>query len=87
MFTLTLSQQKKLNQWLEQEVYPSVVSEIKLSPDLGLSIFTSADGVEVPYAGAIGGDVTYSFTPTSLGTVIKVESWGRVLDLTEYDMW
>ena len=41
------------------------------------------------YLGAIGGSYTYSFTPTTLGTVIKVKdnSNGRELDLTDYDEW
>lgn len=37
-------------------------------------------------SGAIGGEYTYSFTPTSLGTIIKVhnEMTKQELDLTEY---
>jgi hypothetical protein len=42
-----------------------------------------------PYYGAIGGELTYMFTPTSLGVVVKVkhEYTGDVLDLTEYSDW
>ena len=42
-----------------------------------------------PYAGASGGALTYSFTPTNLGTVVKVteELSGKVIDLTEYEDW
>jgi hypothetical protein len=39
--------------------------------------------------GAIGGRFTYSFTPTSLGTIVKVhdELTKQELDLTDYDCW
>lgn len=41
------------------------------------------------YTGAIGSRFTYSFTPTSLGTVVKVyDNLHRTeIDLTDYDMW
>ncbi len=39
------------------------------------------------YAGAIGGRLTFSFTPTSLGTVVKVRDGisDKEVDLTDYD--
>lgn len=41
------------------------------------------------YTGAIGGRFTYSFTPTNLGTVVKVkdELDGTKIDLSDYDSW
>ena len=41
------------------------------------------------YLGAIGGTYTFSFTPTTLGTVIVVKnnSNGEEIDLTEYEDW
>lgn len=41
------------------------------------------------YVGAIGGRITYSFTPTTLGTVVKVydELTKDEIDLTEYEKW
>lgn len=40
------------------------------------------------YTGAIGGKYTYSFTPTSLGTVHKVAcACGASHDATRYDWW
>ena len=41
----------------------------------------------VAYYGAIGGGYTYSFTPTGLGTVVKVRNGltGDVLDITDYE--
>lgn len=42
-----------------------------------------------PYHGAIGGAYTYSFTPTSLGCVVKVRNsmTGDEIDVTDYEAW
>ncbi|OGY62855.1 MAG: hypothetical protein A2745_01335 [Candidatus Harrisonbacteria bacterium RIFCSPHIGHO2_01_FULL_44_13] len=38
--------------------------------------------------GAIGGKITYCFTPTTIGTIIRVEcACGKDIDLTDYDGW
>jgi len=40
------------------------------------------------YVGAIGGAITYSFTPTGIGIIIKIKcACGSELDLTETDNW
>ena len=41
------------------------------------------------YTGAAGGRFTYSFTPTNIGTVIKVHDSvsGWSADFTDYDSW
>lgn len=37
---------------------------------------------------AIGGEFTYCFTPTGLGTIVKVKHYqGEELDLTDYESW
>ncbi len=42
----------------------------------------------IAYEGAIGGKITYQFTPTSLGMVEKVIcSCGKECDVTDYDDW
>lgn len=43
----------------------------------------------VPYGGAIGGSLTYSFTPTGLGviTVVTCNHTHKELDITNYDNW
>jgi hypothetical protein len=45
--------------------------------------------LESTYAGAIGGRFTYSFTPTSLDTIVKVTDGltNNTIDLTDYDSW
>lgn len=42
-----------------------------------------------PYAGAIGGQFSYIFTPTSIGCVIKVLNHftGEECDVTDYEEW
>lgn len=41
---------------------------------------------KLTYTGAIGGRLTYSFTPTGLGTVVKVKcACGEEIDLTDYN--
>ena len=41
------------------------------------------------YYGAIGGVLTYSFTPTGLGVIftVKHDATGNELDLTDVDEW
>ena len=37
---------------------------------------------------AIGGALTYEFTPTSLGTVVKIKCHcGKELDVSDYENW
>lgn len=39
-------------------------------------------------SGSIGGAITYSFTPTGLGVVVKVKcACGEEKDLTNYEEW
>jgi len=42
-----------------------------------------------PYYGATGGVLTYCFTPTSLGVIVKVRhgATSEELDLTDYESW
>ena len=46
-------------------------------------------GLDDVYCGAIGGRITYSFTPTSIGTIVKIKDsvTGKELDLTDYYTW
>jgi len=41
------------------------------------------------YCGAIGGRITFKFTPTGLGEIIKVEDTytKKEIDLTNYENW
>jgi hypothetical protein len=87
-FTVTLEEQQKINDWLHTEVYPAIVAKQKKS-SLANMIVSDEDGNELPYFGAIGGDVTYQFTPNSIGMAFVVihGSTGQKLDLTDYESW
>lgn len=40
------------------------------------------------YSGAIGGRLTYQFTPTGLGCVVKIIcGCGEEIDVTDYGYW
>lgn len=83
-FEITDKQQERINQWLKV-----------LKPDLILLLKKSIleyDDLAIDdelYVGAIGGELTYIFMPTGIGTVIKVREnvTGQELNLTDYGAW
>jgi len=87
-FTIHDLDLKKIDEWLHEVVYPKVIEHHKKDPNLGIWLLKNANGMEYPYYGAIGGDLTYQFTPTSLGVIIKVlHVSGAELDITDYSLW
>ena len=91
MFQLDRSELLKLDGWLKKDIYPRVVERQLQCPKLAKLITEDPRGHKVPYTGAIGGGLTYSFTPPSLGTVVKV-TWNdgvlnETIDLTDYNLW
>ena len=90
-FTLTDEELKAIDEWLMDEIYPEVIAEQKRNfkaNEINPVVLSHWEDGQ-PYGGAIGGGVTYSFTPTSLGVVVKVKEahTGKELDLTDYDSW
>jgi hypothetical protein len=91
-FRITAEDNAKIVKWLEEEVYPPIVEAQLKDPSTASMLYRNKDGKIRPYTGAIGGGLTYEFTPTSLGVVFKV-IWGKglpgekSLDLTDYDSW
>ena len=90
-FSLSPADSQKIHQWLQNKVYPEIAAQQKAAGGF-LASMVMEDGETVqPYFGAIGGAVTYSFTPTSLGTVVKATvEYGPdiyTLDLTNYEEW
>lgn len=88
MFTLTEQQKIKLSEWMREQRKKAIESQRKTITNPSTIIQQSwADGY--PYTGAIEGAVTYMFTPTSIGTVIKVK-YGlteETIDLSDYENW
>lgn len=87
-FELTPKEVQKVNDWLASTVYPAIIEKQKESAELQKMHF-ARDAWEhgYPYEGAIGGGVTYEFTPTSIGVVMKVKYAEFELDLTDYATW
>jgi hypothetical protein len=92
MFRITSEESAKIGKWLEEVIFPPIVEKQLKDPDIAHLLFTDENGKIHPYTGAIGGGLTYQFTPTSLGTVTKViwncgSPYEQVLDVTDYDCW
>jgi hypothetical protein len=79
MFDLTKDQWRRLQEWSSAQNDKVA----KMQDD------ASCDFPCTPYYGAIGGHLTYSFTPTSIGTIVVVENnvTKEKIDLTDYDLW
>jgi len=92
-FEITAEEKAKVDDWLKTVVYPYIVENQRRDPRITHLIFES-DGVEYPYTGAIGGGLTYSFSPTGLGVITvvthpKMDNTGEnfELNLTDYSSW
>jgi hypothetical protein len=91
VFALTSEQVKQLSTWFKK--VNSEAKQIQRSQyqreDAMHEYNILTNGGEDIYTGAIGGRFTYSFTPTSLGVVVKVRDaiTGLEEDLTNYDHW
>lgn len=85
MFELTPQQEEKLNTWLALQYKEKIEEQRKTMSPEDFSCLT-LDG-EFPYTGAIGGGLTYCFSPTSLGVITVVKFFDKQIDLTDYAMW
>lgn len=86
-FSLSPEDLKKIDDWLHEVVYPPIVEEQKKDPEIAFLLFKDSQGRVHPYEGACGGGLTYHFTPTSLGTVVRVSYRDQELDLTDWENW
>jgi hypothetical protein len=87
IFELNAKQQEKLNDWLAERRVDQVQQQKRyILPDNPLyQIYKSNWEMGFPYTGAIDTSETFMFTPTSVGTIVKVKYMDLVLDLTEYE--
>jgi len=84
-FEISPNQHQKIQEW-QKAIDLRVIEEQRHTLD-NWAVLTSNG--EYPYYGAIGGSLTYSFTPTALGVVIKVTHGytNETLDVTDYENW
>ncbi len=91
MFELTKRQSEMLEEWLEKQDKISIDKqkiEVSLT-DPFYDIFKESWEQGFPYSGTTGSNITYCFTPTTLGMIVKVKHHVSLeeIDLTEYDKW
>lgn len=87
-FSLTEKQNTILDKWLKEQDKKAIeIQKQNYQNPTTFMMISWEDGY--PYGGAIGGRVTYSFTPTSIGLIIKVtySLTNETIDLTDYDNW
>lgn len=88
-FELSNVEKAKVDAWLKETVYPEVIAWQKKNVKNPDFIYKMCWNDGYPYEGAIGGGVTYEFTPTSIGNIINVRyktfEQEFKLDVTDYD--
>ncbi len=84
MFALDDDQKAKLAVWTAAQ-NAKVLAKQREQNDPIIRLFIE-DG---PYYGAIGGELTYCFTPNSIGMSVTVKHsvTGEEIDLTDFDSW
>lgn len=91
VFTITDTEMEKLNTWLNEQDALAIENQKETikEDDPSYQWYRSCWDEGYPYTGAIGGGLTYSFSPTSIGMVVKVHYalTGATVDLTDYDLW
>lgn len=87
-FEITKEDRAKIDKWLMTEVYPVIIEEQKQTDMVRNEAAKACWEDGYPYTGAIGGGLTYCFSPTSIGMSFVVTFLDRFkLDLTDYDSW
>jgi len=91
VFGLTKDQEIKLKEWTKEQEALALKSQLEKAKKNEIPYSSVVKSLEngIPYYGAIGGALTYSFTPTSLGVVVSVEHafTKNSIDLTNYGEW
>lgn len=87
-FELSVEQQAQVDAWLRETVYPEVIAKQREEFKVHTPFMEYSWDAGFPYEGASGGGLTYEFTPTGLGTVVRVTyTKDYTLDISEYDLW
>lgn len=87
-FEISQYGQAKFKTWLADQNKLAVKMQ-KAIEDNPTSFHQMCWEVGEPYAGAIGGIITFSFIPTSVGCIVKAihNITKNEIDLTDYDNW
>lgn len=87
-FQLDEEQVKKYEAWAEEVAAKGVEKQKAEIMNPGPEYVVSWE-MGFPYTGAVGGEITFCFTPTSLGNVCVVtdQVTGEKINLTDYDSW
>jgi len=91
-FELDDEQVKKYEIWAKEVALKGVALQKKQLAEQGISPgYTHISCWEsgYPYTGAIGGEITFCFSPTSLGVCVVVtdQVTGEEINLTDYGSW
>jgi hypothetical protein len=89
-FELNEKQMDTLDKWVDSQSATAVANQKANPPtDVPLDILETCWDMGYPYGGAIGGSLTYSFTPTSVGVAIDVtcSHTQQTIDLSDYEDW
>jgi len=90
-FHVYANQHEKIQAWIEEQNVKAIEIQKKKvkKTDSFYGIYQMCWKMGYPYCGTIGGELTYEFTPNSIGEslVVKNEMTGEQLDVTDYDLW
>ena len=88
-FSLTAQQFHKVKEWEQEQNRIMIEKQKKNPPDAPRALLEACWETGNPYYGATGGEITYSFTPTSIGVIteVKYAMTGKTLDITDYESW
>lgn len=89
IFQLNDDQLAKIETWKKEQNLAAVEKQKENPPDVPKDLLEQFWANGYPYGGAIGGELTYSFSPTSIGVQAEVihAFTGEILDVTEYHTW
>lgn len=87
IFEIDAEQMAKIVAW-DKEMDKKAIEQQRATMNPTDFADLTLDG-QYPYTGAIGGGLTYSFTHTSIGLVVKVHHalTDETLDVTDYASW
>lgn len=87
MFSLTEDELVKIAAW-DAECNKRIIEKQKEEMSEADFFLLTGNGKH-PYFGACGGNLQYTFTPTSIGVSVEVKNvyLNESLDITDYDSW